>query len=114
MKNLFKIAMFAAGTFMIVPAFAQTHKDTTLGDKISTTSKKVAHKTTVTAKKVGNKTSEIAANGESRIVDKKYEGKVAPGNHNVYIDKDAHYYYINKKGHRVYIKKSQMIDKPVQ
>ncbi len=106
--------MFAAGTFMIAPAFAQTHKDTTLGDKISHTSKKVVAKTKVTAKKVGHKTSEIAANGESRIVDKKFEGKVAPGNHNVYIDKNSKYYYVNKKGHRVYITKAQMIDKPAQ
>jgi len=114
MKNLFKIAMFAASTFVIAPAFAQNHKDTTLGDRISTTSKKVAYKTKVTAKKVGHKTSEIAANGESRIVDKKFEGKVAPGNHNVYIDKKSKYYYVNKKGHRVYITKEQMIDKPAQ
>jgi len=106
--------MLAAGTFMIAPAFAQTHKDTTLGDKISTTSKKVAHKTTVTAKKVGNKTSEIAAKGASAVVDKKFEGKVAPGGQAIYIDKNSYYYYINKKGHRVYIKKSQLIDKPVQ
>lgn len=106
--------MVAAGTFMIAPAFAQTHKDTTLGDRISSTSKKVAYKTKVTAKKVGHKTSEIAANGESRIVDKKYEGKVAPGNHNVYIDKNSKYYYINKKGHRVYITTAQMKDKPTQ
>ena len=41
MKNLFKIAMFAAGTFMISPAFAQTHKDSTIGHKISRAAKKV-------------------------------------------------------------------------
>jgi hypothetical protein len=114
MKTLFKIAMFAAGSFMISPAFAQTQKDSTLGHKISKTAKKVGDKTKTTAVKVGHKTSEIAANGESRIVDKKYDGKVAPGNHNVYIDKDSHYYYVNKKGHRIYVKKSQLIDKPAQ
>jgi hypothetical protein len=114
MKNVFRIAMFAAATFAITPAFAQTHKDSTLGAKIDRTSKKVATKTKTTAKKVGHKTSEIAANGESRIVDKKFEGKVAPGNHNVYIDKNSKYYYVNKKGHRVYITEAQMKDKPAQ
>lgn len=101
MKNLFKIAMFAAGTFIVSPAFAQTHKDSTIGHKISKT-----------AKNVGHKTSQIAANGASAVVDKKYEGKVAPGNHTVYINEHDKYYYVNKKGHRVYIKKSQLIDKP--
>lgn len=103
MKNLLKIALFAAGSFVISPAFAQTHKDSTLGHKISKT-----------AKKVGHKTSEIAAKGASGVVDKKYEGKVAPGGQTVYIDENSHYYYINKKGHRVFVKKSALIDKPAQ
>jgi hypothetical protein len=114
MKNLFKIAAFAAASFIVSPVFAQTHKDTTLGQKISHTAKKVGHTTKTTAVKVGHKTSQIAANSESTIVDKKYDGKVAPGNHNVYIDKNSKYYYVNKKGHRVYIKKSQLMDKPAQ
>jgi hypothetical protein len=101
MKNLFKIALFAAGSFVISPAFAQTHKDSTLGHKISKT-----------AKKVGHKTSEIAAKGAAGVVDKKYEGKVAPGGQTVYINENSHYYYINKKGHRVFVKKSALIDKP--
>lgn len=112
MKNLFKIALFAAGSFVISPVFAQTHKDTTFGQKISKTAKKVGHTTKTTAVKVGHKTSQIAANSESTIVDKKYNGKVAPGNHDVYIDKSSKYYYVNKKGHRVYVKKSQLLDKP--
>ncbi|WP_295713533.1 hypothetical protein [Mucilaginibacter sp.] len=103
MKNLFKIVLFAAGSFVISPAFAQTHKDSTLGHKISKT-----------AKKVGHKTSEIAAKGAAGVVDKKYEGKVAPGGQTVYIDENSHYYYINKKGHRVFVKKSALIDKPAQ
>ncbi|GAA3963865.1 hypothetical protein [Mucilaginibacter dorajii] len=112
MKNLFKIALIAAGPFVISPVFAQTHKDTTFGQKISKTAKKVSHTTKTTAVKVGHKTSQIAANSESTIVDKKYNGKVAPGNHNVYIDKNSKYYYVNKKGHRVYVKESQLINKP--
>jgi hypothetical protein len=101
MKNLLKIALFAVGSFVISPAFAQTHKDSTLGHKISKT-----------AKKVGHKTSEIAAKGAAGVVDKKYEGKVAPGGQTVYIDENSHYYYVNKKGHRVFVKKSALIDKP--
>ncbi|SDE46791.1 hypothetical protein SAMN05216464_106249 [Mucilaginibacter pineti] len=102
MKNLFKIAMFAAGSFMISQtSFAQTHKDSTLGHKIGNT-----------AKKVGHKTSEIAAKGAAGVVDKKYDGKVAPGGQTIYIDKNSYYYYINKKGHKVYVKKSLLVDKP--
>ena len=86
--------------FPLRNASAQTHKDTTLGQKIDKT-----------AKKVGHKTAEIAANGASAVVDKKYEGKWAP-TANVYINKHSHYYYISKKGHRIYLKKSQLMDKP--
>lgn len=103
MKNSIKIALFAAGTFMISPAFAQTHKDSTLGHKIGNT-----------AKKVGHKTSEIAAKGASGVVDKKYAGKVGPDGQTIYIDKNSYYYYINKKGHRVYVKKADLKDKPAQ
>jgi hypothetical protein len=103
MKNLFKIALFAAGTFILSPSFAQTHKDSTLGHKIGNT-----------AKKVGHKTSEIAAKGASGVVDKKYAGKVGPGGQTIYIDKNSYYYYINKKGNRVYVKKANLIDKPAK
>jgi hypothetical protein len=101
MKNVLKIALVATGIFSFAQSHAQTRKDTTLGEKVSTT-----------AKKVGHKTSEIAANGASAVVDKKYEGKCGPGGETVYINEHSHYYYINKKGHRIYLKKSQLMDKP--
>ena len=100
MKNLLKVALVATGIFSFVQVHAQTHKDSTLGHKVSKT-----------AKKVGNKTSEVAANGASAIVDKKYEGKCGPNGQTVYINEHSHYYYINKKGHRVYLKKSELMDK---
>ncbi|PWK73754.1 hypothetical protein LX99_04139 [Mucilaginibacter oryzae] len=103
MKNLFKIALFAAGTFMVAPGFAQTHKDSTLGGKISKTTKKIGHKT-----------SEIAAKGAATVADKKYAGKVGPNGQTIYIDKYSHYFYVNKKGHRVYLKASELVDKPAQ
>jgi len=101
MKNVLKIALVATGIF----SFAQAHAETTLRDST------VGHKISKTAKKVGHKTSEVAANGASAIVDKKYEGKCGPGGETVYINEHSHYYYINKKGHRVYLKKSQLMDK---
>ena len=100
MKNVLKIALVATGIF----SFAQAHAETTLRDS-------VGHKISKTAKKVGHKTSEVAANGASAIVDKKYEGKCGPGGETVYINEHSHYYYINKKGHRVYLKKFQLMDK---
>ena len=103
MKHLLKAAAVAAGIFSFSVSHAQTtHKDSTLGHKIDTR-----------AKKVGYKTSNIAANGASMVVDKRYEGKCGPGGQAVYINKNSHYYYISKKGHRIYLKKSQLMDKPV-
>jgi hypothetical protein len=103
MKNSFKAFVFLPFVvFSVSQSKAQTtHKDSSLGHKIG-----------VTATKVGHKTSEIAANGESAVVDKKYKGKYGPGGQTVYINKYSHYYYISKKGHRIYLKKSQLTDKP--
>ena len=103
MKNILKVALVATGIFSFASTRAQTHKDSTVGHKISVTSKKVAHKT-----------SNIAANGASTVVDKKYEGKCGPNGQTVYINKNDHYYYISKKGHRVYLKKSELMDKPMK
>jgi hypothetical protein len=103
MKTIFKIALVAAGTFSFAQVHAQTtHKDSTLG-----------HKMSKTAKKVGDKTAEIGAKGASDVVDKKYADKVGPEGQTIYINSHSHYYYINHKGHRVYVKKYQLRDKPV-
>jgi len=112
MKQLFKITLFAAGLFAAAQSRAQTHKDSTFGHKVGTTTKKVGHATAVTATKVGNKTAELAVKGASAVVDKKYDGKVAPGGQTVYINKHSHYYYVNKKGGKVYVNKSELRDKP--
>lgn len=88
MKKLFTVALVAAALFTAVQGHAQTVKED--------------------AKKVGHKTSEIAANGASTVVDKRYRDKRGPHGEAVYINKHSHYYYINKKGHRVYITKAQM------
>jgi hypothetical protein len=103
MKNVLKVALLAAGIFSVAASQAQTHKDSTLGHKISKT-----------ATAVGHKTSQIAATGASDVVDKRYEGKCGPGGQTVFINKHSHYYYINKSGHRVYLKKSQLMDKPMK
>jgi len=103
MKNILKVALVAAGIFSFAQSHAQTHKDSTVGHKISKT-----------AVKVGDKTSQIAATGASDVVDKKYEGKCGPDGQTVFINKYSHYYYINSKGHRVYLKKSQLMDKLIK
>jgi uncharacterized low-complexity protein len=104
MKNIIKVALVAAGIF----SFAQSQAKTTARDTT------VVQKAGQTAKKVGHKTSEIAANADAAVVDKKYEGKCGPGGQTVYINKHSHYYYINKTGHRVFLKKSQLMDKPMK
>jgi hypothetical protein len=124
MKNIFKVALFAASLYTAGQAQAQTtHKDTTFGQKVDKTAKKVGKSTAKTAKKVGNttsdaakdvgkKTSEVAAKGAAAVVDKKYDGVVSPTGQTVYINDKSQYYYVNKKGHRVYLKKSELITKP--
>ena len=102
MKNLFKSAILIIAVLSFTQIHAQaTHKDSSISHKIGNASTKVGHKT-----------SQIAANGESLITDKKYEGKCGPGGQTVYINKHSHYYYISKKGHRIFLKKSQLMDKP--
>jgi hypothetical protein len=112
MKNLFKIALFAAGTFMISPAFAQTHKDSSFLKRTGHTAKKVGHKTGEVATGVGHKTAEVASKGAAGVADKKYADKVGPGGQTIYIDKNSKYFYVNKKGKHVYVSKAKLKDKP--
>lgn len=113
MKRLFKSALFAASLFAASSAFAQTHRDTTLGEKISHGAKKTWRSTKKVAKKVGNGTAEIASKGAAAVADKKYEGKVAANGETVYIDKNSKYYYVNSKGHHIYVKESSLVNKPM-
>ncbi|MEO7211183.1 hypothetical protein [Mucilaginibacter sp.] len=112
MKKLFSTAMFAAAMFAASTTFAQTHKDTTVAQKVGTTVKKGWKATKKTASTVGNKTAEVASKGASAVADKKYDGKVAPGGQTIYIDKNSYYYYVNKKGRHVYVKESALVAKP--
>lgn len=112
MKRIFRNALFVAGLFAASASFAQTTKDTSFTDKVGTTAKKGWKATKKTASKVGNKTAEVAVKGTSAVVDKKYDGKVAPGGQTIYIDKNSYYYYVNKKGRHVYVKESLLVDKP--
>ncbi|MES2279396.1 MAG: hypothetical protein V4592_25415 [Bacteroidota bacterium] len=113
MKMMFKTALFAASLFAAGQSIAQTTpKDSSLGHKISKSAKKVGNATAKTATQVGHKTSELAAKGAAVVVDKKYDGMVAPGGQTVYINSHSQYYYVNTKGHRVYLKKSQLVNKP--
>jgi hypothetical protein len=101
MKNLFTAAMVTAALFCLTQSNASpVARDTTFKQKVSTTTKKVVHKT-----------SNAAANGAAVVVDKKYEGKCGPHGETVYINKNSHYYYVNSKGHRVYLQKSELMDK---
>jgi hypothetical protein len=112
MKKLFSTAMFAAAMFAASTTFAQTHKDTTVAQKVGTTVKKGWKATKKTASKVGNKTAEVASKGTAAVVDKKYDGKVGPQGQTIYIDKNSYYYYVNKKGRHVYVKESALVAKP--
>lgn len=98
MKALIKTALFSAAMLFAAQGFAGTTKSDTT---------KVGRET----RKVGHQVANTAANTDSHVVDKKYEGKYGPHGETVYINEHSHYYYINKKGHRVYLLKSQLMDK---
>lgn len=101
MKNVLKVALIAVGIFSFAQSQAKPmQQDTTVGQKVKHT-----------AKKVGHATAHAAATTASAVVDKKYEGKCGPMGETIYINEHSHYYYINKRGHRVYLKKSQLKDK---
>lgn len=99
MKNLVKIALLSAGTFIAGQSFAQTHKS-------------VGHQIGHAAKDVGHKTSELAAKGAAGVTDKRYKDHFAPSGENVYIDKNARYFYVDKRGHRQFLKKAELRYKP--
>jgi hypothetical protein len=104
MKNVFKVALVAAGIFTFAQTQAHTmQRDTTIGQKVGKT-----------ATKVGHATAHAAVSGEAMVVDKKYDGKCGPHGENIYINKHSHYYYVNKTGRKVYLKKSQLMDKPMK
>jgi len=104
MKNIIKIVLLASGIFIFGQSNAQTsHKDSTLGHKISKT-----------AKKVGDKTAQLGAKTYAIASDKKYKGKEGPHGETIFINKHSRYYYVDKKGHRVYLKKYQLRDKPIR
>jgi hypothetical protein len=100
MKNLVKIALVAGGILSFSAGYAQTRKDTTVGQHIDHA-----------AKKVGHTTAHAAALSAAAVTDKKYDNKRGPHGESIYIDKHSRYFYVNKRGHRVYIKKSQLRDK---
>lgn len=107
MKNVFKVALLAAGLFVAADTRAQ------VAEKAGRTIDKGAKAVGKGAKAVGHKTSEIASKGASAVVDKKYDSKVGPGGQTIYIDKNSAYYYVNKKGHRIYVKESALKNKPM-
>lgn len=113
MKNAMKMALLAAALMIAGEGYAQTKKDTTLGQKIDKTADKVGTATSKAAKSVGKKTSELAAKGAAAVVDKKYAGKQGPNGEIIYINEKSQYYYVNKSGKRVFLTKAELRDKPV-
>ncbi|PJJ80429.1 hypothetical protein [Mucilaginibacter auburnensis] len=108
MKKILSTALLAIAVMTTTDIYAQTKKDTTLGQKIDKTANKVGNATSTAAKKVGNKTAELASKGAAAVTDKRYEGHWAPTGELVYIDEYGKYFYVNKKGKRVFITKAEM------
>jgi hypothetical protein len=108
MKNVIKAGLLAVALMVAGEGYAQTKKDTTLGEKIDKTATNVGNATAEAAKKVGKKTSELASKGAAAVSTKRYEGHWALTGELVYIDEHGKYFYVDKKGKRVFITKAQM------
>jgi len=118
MKNIIKVALLAAGLFVAVDTEAQIIKKTgrVIDSGATKTGRAVgkgAKAVGKAGKKTGQKTAEIAVKGTSAVVDKKYDGKVAPGGQTIYIDKNSAYYYVDHKGRHIYVKEAALVNKPM-
>jgi hypothetical protein len=118
MKNVFKVALLAAGLFVAADTQAQVAEKAgrgidkgakAVGKGVKSGAKAVGNG----AKAVGRKTSEVASKGEAAVVDKKYDAKVGPAGQTIYIDKNSAYYYVDKKGHHIYVKEVELKNKPM-
>lgn len=110
MKKKIFIFLFA-GLAGIVGTVQAQNDTSSVKEDIKSAAKKTGEAVEEGAEKVADKTAQVASSTKAAVVDKVYEGKVSPGGHRVYIDKDSKYYYIDEKGHKRYITKSQMKDK---
>jgi hypothetical protein len=111
------------GLFVIMASVANAQdKDSNLGHEIKKDAKSAGHaiksgaKATGRAvgkgaKAVGKKTSEVASKGQSKIVDKTYEGKAGPHGETIYVNDESKYYWVDKKGRRHYVLESELKDK---
>jgi hypothetical protein len=70
--------------------------------------KKTGHAIKKGAKKVGNETAELASKGRSKVSDKTYKDKVAPGGQTVFIDGHSRYYYVDERGKRQYVTEAEL------
>ena len=104
-------------TFLLVSLFMSASilvsaQDQSTGEKIKDGAKKTGKTVKKGAKKFGNKTAELASKGTAKVLDRTYDGKVAPNGKTVYITEDSRYYWVNGKGKRMYITQDQLKDKP--
>ncbi len=97
--------------FVLAFSVAKAQDTTSLGHKIKRDAKATGHAIGKGATKVSNKTAEIAAKGESKVVDKTYKEKAGPNGETVYISNKSKYYYVDKKGKRHYVTKAELKDK---
>ncbi len=111
------------GFSLLIFSFAHAQeKDKTVGQELKQDAKatgrfiKKGAKATGRAVKsgasaTGKKTAEVASKGQSKIVDKTFEGKAGPNGETVYINNESKYYWVDKKGKRHYVKGSELTDK---
>ena len=81
------------------------------GNFIKKGAKATGHAVKSGASTAGKKTAEVASKGQSKIVDKTYEGKAGPNGETVYINNKSEYYWVDKKGKRHYVAESELTDK---
>jgi len=53
----------------------------------------------------------LAAQGKTKVVDIKCEGKQGPNGETIFINNNSIYYWRDKNGHKRYVAESQLRDK---
>jgi hypothetical protein len=109
--------------FLLTFSLANAQEENkTVGQEIKKDAKATDHFITKSAKATGQavskgasaagkKTAEVASKGQSKIVDKTYDGKAGPDGETIYINNQSKYYWVDKKGHRHYVAESELKDK---
>ncbi|MEO6490098.1 MAG: hypothetical protein ABIO04_09185 [Ferruginibacter sp.] len=111
MKKRLLVFLFVGSAALFTSLNGYSQDNSSAAEDVKDAAKKTGKAVEKGAVKTADKTKQVAASTKAIVVDKVYEGKVGPGGHRVYINKNAKYYWIDKKGRKHFIAENQLKDK---